>query len=66
MMSQTAAIGATLICLICCCSGSSICDGIEEETPFNRMSTKTAYFNVEKDKSYWGKFNEEGMYFYGL
>ncbi|XP_071513577.1 multiple inositol polyphosphate phosphatase 1-like [Panulirus ornatus] len=59
MMTQIAAIGAALISLICCCSGASICDSIEEETPVHLLSTKTGYFNAEKDKSHWKKFSEE-------
>lgn len=52
---------AAFFSLICCCycSTSHICKGVEDDTPVNRLSSKTAYFNAEKDESHWENFKKE-------
>ncbi|XP_045603682.1 multiple inositol polyphosphate phosphatase 1 [Procambarus clarkii] len=58
-MYKTLAQAVSFFSLLCCSSTSHICKGVEDEIPLNRLSTKTSYFNAEKDKSHWEKFNNE-------
>ncbi|KAK3889555.1 hypothetical protein Pcinc_006448 [Petrolisthes cinctipes] len=43
----------------CCCEGLHVCDGVDRATPTHRLSTKTAYFNADKDTTHWSDFNKE-------
>ncbi|XP_068219996.1 multiple inositol polyphosphate phosphatase 1-like [Palaemon carinicauda] len=45
--------------LILCCFGSPLCEDVNDETPIHRLSTKTSYFNAEKDNSNWETFQRE-------
>lgn len=45
----------------CFCEGLHVCDGVDQDTPTHRLSSKTAYFNAHKDKTYWNDFTKEGM-----
>ncbi|KAK7068393.1 hypothetical protein SK128_007921 [Halocaridina rubra] len=44
---------------ILCCLGSPLCEDIGSETPISHLSTKTAYFNADKDDTNWERFNNE-------
>lgn len=48
-----------IFALILCCFGSPLCEDVSDETPIHRLSTKTAYFNAEKDSSNWEDFQNE-------
>lgn len=44
---------------IICCFGSPLCEDVISEVPIHLLSTKTAYFNAEKDDTHWENFRSE-------